>query len=200
MSSYPVFLQVKHFKCLVVGGGAVATRKVEGLLAVGALPVVIAPWITEELKAFVKGNQLEWQPRVFMKGDTSDFQLIIAATNNAEINRAIRVEATFANLMVNDVSDPEGSNFHAPAIVRREPLELAIGTSGTVPYLSRKIRMFLEDKFTPEIGHKITEIQKRRAAIITKAAGDEDLKKQLQKQELDPLVEQFLRHFLCTNE
>jgi precorrin-2 dehydrogenase / sirohydrochlorin ferrochelatase len=201
MNSYPVFLKIKYVKCLIIGGGLVATRKVKGLLAAGALPVVIAPGVTQELNTIITENHLSWFSREYQPGDTAGFQLIIAATNSVAINQSIREEAFSAGLLVNDVTDPEGSNFHVPAMVRRYPLELAIGTSGEVPYLTHKIRDFFEHHLSSRIGEEIAEIQQRRATIIKKVANVESsekemLKAELLRNELDPLIEKFLAHFI----
>jgi siroheme synthase-like protein len=196
MSSYPIFLQIKHFKCLVIGGGRVATTKVKGLLAAGAKPTVIAPEVSENLKMCINENNLEWIPRVYRQGDTSGFQLIIAATNNVDINKAIRIEAQTANLLINDVSGPKDSNFHIPATVRQSLLEVAIGTSGEIPYLSHRMKDYFLQKLNPDIDMLLREMQRCRISIITEAANDDSLKKKLMEEKLHPLVENFLAVFL----
>ena len=194
MNSYPVFLQLKNFRCLVVGGGAVALRKVKGLLNAGALPQIIAPEVNAELLSIIEQNKLVWIERKFETNDTKGFQLIIAATNDKETNAAIRLEASVAHLLVNDVTDPEGSNFHVPALVSRPPLMLAFGTSGEVPYLSRKLKEFFEDTLHPELGDGIERLKQCRISIIERAGNDTKLKEQLISSELNPLVEDFLRN------
>ena len=194
MNSYPVFLQLKNFRCLVVGGGAVALRKVKGLLNAGALPQIIAPEVNAELLSIIEQNKLVWIERKFERNDTQGFQLIIAATNDKETNAAIRLEASVAHLLVNDVTDPDGSNFHVPALVSRPPLTLAFGTSGEVPYLSRKLKEFFEDTLHPELGDGIERLKQCRISIIERAGNDTKLKEQLISSELNPLVEDFLRN------
>lgn len=194
MNSYPIFLQLKNFRCLVVGGGAVALRKVKGLLNAGALPQIIAPEVNAELLSIIEQNKLVWIERKFETNDTKGFQLIIAATNDKETNAAIRLEASVAHLLVNDVTDPEGSNFHVPALVSRPPLTLAFGTSGEVPYLSRKLKEFFEDTLHPELGDGIERLKQCRISIIERAGNDTRLKEQLISSELNPLVEDFLRN------
>lgn len=194
MNSYPVFLQLKNFRCLVVGGGAVALRKVKGLLNAGALPQIIAPEVNAELLSIIEQNKLVWIERKFETNDTKGFQLIIAATNDKETNAAIRLEASVAHLLVNDVTDPDGSNFHVPALVSRPPLTLAFGTSGEVPYLSRKLKEFFEDTLHPELGDGIERLKQCRISIIERAGNDTKLKEQLISSELNPLVEDFLRN------
>jgi precorrin-2 dehydrogenase/sirohydrochlorin ferrochelatase len=192
MNSYPIFLQLKDFRCLVVGGGAVALRKVKGLLNAGALPQIIAPEVNAELLLFIEMNNLIWLRRKFEKDDTRGFQLIIAATNDKDTNAAIRLEASVAHLLVNDVSDPEGSNFHVPALVSRPPLMLAIGTSGEVPYLSHKLKEFFEDAFHPKLGDDIERLKQCRTSVIERAGNNKKLKEQLISSELNPLVDEFL--------
>ncbi len=194
MNSYPVFLQLKNFRCLVVGGGAVALRKVKGLLNAGALPQIIAPEVNAELLSVIDDNKLVWIRRKFEKEDTHGFHLIIAATNDKETNAAIRLEASVAHLLVNDVTDPEGSNFHVPALVSRPPLMLAFGTSGEVPYLSHKLKAFFEDALHSDLGDDIERLKQCRISIIERAGNDTKLKEQLISSELNPLVEDFLRN------
>jgi precorrin-2 dehydrogenase/sirohydrochlorin ferrochelatase len=192
MNSYPIFLQLKNFRCLVVGGGAVALRKVKGLLNAGALPQIIAPEVNAELLSIIDDNKLVWIKRKFEQNDTQGFQLIIAATNDKETNAAIRLEASVAHLLVNDVSDPEDSNFHVPALVSRPPLMFAIGTSGEVPYLSHKLKEFFEGALHPELGDDIEKLKQCRTSIIERARNDMKLKEQLISSELNPLVDEFL--------
>lgn len=194
MNSYPVFLQLKDFRCLVVGGGAVALRKVKGLLNAGALPQIIAPEVNAELLLLIEMNNLIWVRQKFETNDTKGFQIIIAATNDKETNATIRLEASVAHLLVNDVTDPDGSNFHVPALVSRPPLTLAFGTSGEVPYLSRKLKEFFEDTLHPELGDGIERLKQCRISIIERAGNDTKLKEQLISSELNPLVEDFLRN------
>jgi precorrin-2 dehydrogenase/sirohydrochlorin ferrochelatase len=194
MNPYPVFLQLKDFHCLVVGGGAVALRKVKGLLNAGALPQIIAPEVNAELLLLIEMNNLIWVRQKFETNDTKGFQIIIAATNDKETNATIRLEASVAHLLVNDVTDPDGSNFHVPALVSRPPLTLAFGTSGEVPYLSRKLKEFFEDTLHPELGDGIERLKQCRISIIERAGNDTKLKEQLISSELNPLVEDFLRN------
>jgi siroheme synthase-like protein len=196
MNSYPVFLQLKNFRCLVVGGGAVALRKVKGLLSAGALPQIIAPEVNAELHLIIDDNKLVWIKRKFEQNDTQSFQLVIAATNDKEINAAIRLEASVAHLLVNDVTDPEGSNFHVPALVSRPPLMLAIGTSGQLPYLSHKLKIFFEESLQPDLGDAMEGIKQCRTFLLERAGNDKKLKEQLISSELDPLVEDFLSRLM----
>lgn len=196
MNSYPVFLQLKDFCCLVVGGGTVALRKVKGLLSAGALPQIIAPEVNTELHLIIYDNKLVWIKRKFEQNDTQGFQLIIAATNDKDTNAAIRLEASAAHLLINDVTDPENSNFHVPALVSRPPLMFAIGTSGEVPYLSHKLKEFFEGALHPELGDDIEKLKQCRTSIIERAGNDMKLKEQLISSELNPLVDEFLSRLM----
>lgn len=197
---YPIFLQLKNFRCLVVGGGHVALRKVKGLLKAGALPQIIAPELTAELYSLVDDNKLLWQKRKFEANDTVGFQLVIAATNHKATNALIRQEAIAAGLLVNDVTDPEESNFHVPALVNRSPLMLAIGTSGEVPYLSHKLKALLDAKLRSDLGDDIERIKQCRDSLIERAGDNIELKEQLIISELNPLVEDFLCGMLISDK
>ncbi len=196
---YPIFLQLKNFRCLVVGGGPVALRKVKGLLRAGALPQIIAPELTAELSSLVDDNKLLWLKRKFEANDTVGFQLVIAATNHKNTNALIRQEAIAAGLLVNDVTDPEESNFHVPALVNRSPLMLAIGTSGEVPYLSHKLKALLDAKLRSDLGEDIERIKQCRDSLIERAGDNIELKKQLIISELNPLVEDFICGMLISD-
>jgi len=120
------------------------------------------------------------------------FHLVIAATSHKATNALIRQEAIGAGLLVNDVTDPEESNFHVPALVNRSPLMLAIGTSGEVPYLSHKLKVLLEKKLRPDLEDDIERIKQCRDSLIERAGDNIELKKQLIISELNPIVEDFL--------
>ncbi len=136
--------------CLVVGGGEVAERKVGALLDAHARVRVIAPTVTERLAASARSGQLEWVARDYCPGDFEHAFLVIAATDNRSVNRAVAQDAADRHILVNAVDDPECSSFISPAVVRRGELTIAICTGGTVPALSGHLRVRLEHEFGPD--------------------------------------------------
>ncbi len=145
---YPAFLNLQDRKCLVVGGGTVAERKVVSLLLSGGEVTVISPEATELLKFLAHTGQIVLHNRRFATGDASGYFLVCAATDESAMNTAIFTEAHEANRirLVNVVDVIPQCTFAAASIVTDGELTLSISTSGKSPATSRRIREFLEAK------------------------------------------------------
>lgn len=137
---------------IVIGGGAVAARKVEGLLEAGAQVQVISPQITPELQQMADSGHVEVLSRPYQEGDLENAYLAIAATDDPAVNRSVWVEAKRRGCLVNVVDDPQHSNFILPAVVRRGEISLAISTGGNSPALARRLRERIEQEIGPEYG------------------------------------------------
>ena len=116
---YPVMLSLSGRRVLVVGGGEVALRKVEGLLAEKALPTVIAPEVVDALDDLARRGAIEVHRRCHRPGDGRGFALVFAATDDREVNARVFAEAQDAGIWVNVADDPELCSFHLPARVQR---------------------------------------------------------------------------------
>ncbi len=144
MTHYPIVL-VELDNVVVVGGGAVATRKVQGLLDAGVSSVtVIAPQLTTQLETWVAQNRITPIRRAYQPGDLANAQLVIAATDDAAVNESIWREARERDMLVNAVDDPPHCTFHVPAVLRRANLTIAISTGGASPALAKYVRRELE--------------------------------------------------------
>jgi siroheme synthase-like protein len=150
MSYYPVFLEMKDRPCVVIGGGAVAQRKVAGLLAAAANVTVISPAITEELRSLVARRAILHVARIYQKGDLTDYDIAVVATDDPEINAAVYSDARSLNIWVNVADDPAHCDFILPAILRRGDLTIAVSTSGASPAVTRAIREELEEYFADD--------------------------------------------------
>lgn len=137
---YPMFLDIEEKKCVVVGGGRVAKRKIEGLLRAGANVVVISPNLDEELKKMVL-----WIEREYRDGDLDGAFIAIAATDNEEVNQMVYNEAEKKGILVNVVSSPYLCRFIVPSIIERDDFTIAISSGGKNPSLSKNIRLKLEE-------------------------------------------------------
>jgi uroporphyrin-III C-methyltransferase/precorrin-2 dehydrogenase/sirohydrochlorin ferrochelatase len=149
---YPVTLNLEGRRCLVVGGGAVALRKVLGLLEEGARVTVVAPKVVEDIEEQAGAGRLGLERREYRAGDTTGYALVMAATDRREVNRQVFDEAEAAGIWVNVADDPPLCTFHLPARVRRGPLEIAIGSGGNAPFATRRLRQLLERRLGPEWG------------------------------------------------
>jgi precorrin-2 dehydrogenase/sirohydrochlorin ferrochelatase len=135
----------------VVGGGEVAQRKVESLMEAGAdRVVVISPHLTRKLKALLQAKRIEHRPRGYQQGDLEGAFVVIAATDDPDVNREVWQEAQERHLLVNVVDDPQHCNFFVPSVVRRGDLTISICTGGQDPALSARLRQELEPRFGRE--------------------------------------------------
>ena len=141
---YPVYLNLRGRRCVIVGGGAVAEGKISRLLGSGADIRVVSPDATPGIRQFADDGAVHWERRKYEEGDLDGAFVAIAATNLREVNRRIFEEAEQRGVMLNAVDDPPNCSFIAPSIVQRGPVTLAISTSGVSPALARKLRESLQ--------------------------------------------------------
>ena len=158
MSHYPININLAHRRCLVVGGGSVAERKVETLLEFGAEVTVIAPELTPKLSELVSGNSIQHLAASYTSdlSDQSDPSnrplLVFAATDDREVNKQVSADCQSRGILVNVVDDPELCSFFVPAILRRDDLIISVSTSGKSPAMARWLRERLEKEYGPEYG------------------------------------------------
>ncbi|HWP59720.1 MAG TPA: bifunctional precorrin-2 dehydrogenase/sirohydrochlorin ferrochelatase [Candidatus Acidoferrales bacterium] len=150
MSYYPVFLELRDRRCIVIGGGAVAERKVEGLLAAKAAVTVVSPAFTERLTSLGARGVIELVARQYQSGDLDGHELAFVATGDTKLAALIQREAREKKVWVNAADDPEHCDFILPSVFRRGPLTVAVATGGASPALSRLIREKLESHITAE--------------------------------------------------
>lgn len=152
MTSYPIFLDLARCRVLVVGGGAVAARKVRGLLDAGGRPEIISPTICPELTEQVTRETLVWQARAYESGDARGYPLVFAATNQPQVNAAVAAEAAAHGALVNVADDGAGSTFHLPAVLREGNVVLALATGGAAPLLAKRLLARAAAVITPGVG------------------------------------------------
>jgi len=162
---YPIFLNISGKRCVVVGGGKVALRKVRMLLEYEARVEVISPELCSELKGLARDGKICALNREYQAGDLKGATIAIAATANSDINLKVLNEAQREAILVNVVDDPEISDFIVPAYVRRGVITIAVSTSGRSPALARKIRTRLEKEFGEEYAFLVHLIGEVRAEV-----------------------------------
>jgi len=150
MPYYPVFLDLEGKIALVVGGGKVAQRKIETLLDHGAEVHIVSRELTPELEVLVNDGRIRFLGPDFHEGHLADAFLVIAATDDEQLNHRVSEVAGKKGLLMNAVDQPSDCNFIVPSIVRRGDLLIAISTSGKSPALAKKIRKELEIQFGRE--------------------------------------------------
>lgn len=154
---YPVLLDVRGRRCLVVGGGPVALRKARALVRAGADVTVVAP----EISAGFRGCSL--RRRGFRASDLRGMALAIGATDDARVHRTLSELCRRRNLPVNIVDRPGLCTFLVPSVFRRGPLTIAISTDGGSPALSKAIRLELERLYPAGLAKWVARLKRERA-------------------------------------
>jgi precorrin-2 dehydrogenase/sirohydrochlorin ferrochelatase len=147
---YPVFLDIKGKKCVVVGGGEVAARKAERLLDCGARVLMISPKLILELAEMKEKNVINHIAAPYSGNLIDGAALIIGATDDEKINAQISMDARSKGIPVNIVDDPQKCDFILPSLMQRGDLTIAIGTGGKSPALARHLREELESQYGRE--------------------------------------------------
>jgi len=150
VSYYPIFLALAGRPCLVVGGGPVAERKVDGLLAAGAAVTVVSPTLIAPLQRLLDAGRIRHVARDYRPEDLDGHQLAFVATDDGTVNAAVAREGRERGVWVNAADDPAHCDFILPSVLRRGELQVAVATGATSPALSRAIREELEDYFTDD--------------------------------------------------
>lgn len=172
MDYFPVFLDLKNRRCLLVGGGEVATRKGRMLSKAGAILRVVAPEVSAELRELV-AQQGELLLREYQQGDINDCVLAVAATDIESLNQQISADAKHKNIPVNVVDTPELCTYITPAIIDRSPLVIAISSGGEAPVLARLVRAKLEALIPMGYG-KLAQLASRWRERVKARFGDGD--------------------------
>ncbi|MGI8491448.1 MAG: precorrin-2 dehydrogenase/sirohydrochlorin ferrochelatase family protein [Acidimicrobiales bacterium] len=164
-ASYPVNLRVAGRRCVVVGGGAVAARKAAGLAAAGAAVEVVATRVGPEVRAL----GVPYAERPYRSGDVVGAWLVIAATDEPEVNRAVQADGEAQRVWVNAADDLEACSFTLPAVIRQGAVTVAVSTSGRSPALAAWIKTLVADRLGPEFGVLADLLSEAREQL--KAAG-----------------------------
>ncbi|MFZ9642361.1 MAG: siroheme synthase CysG [Candidatus Methylopumilus sp.] len=170
MESLPIFMRIKGARCVVIGGGDVATRKVSMLLKADAAVEVIAPELCDALKAQVLAGEIKHQPARFEAAQLLGATLVIAATDDEAVNTAVSIAAKAQHIPVNVVDAPALCSFTMPAIIDRSPLVIAVSSNGAAPVLARLIRAKLETMIPASYGRLAQLAAEFRDAVKAKFA------------------------------
>jgi siroheme synthase-like protein len=162
---YPVFLDLRGRPCAVVGGGAVAARKVEGLLAAGARVTVVSPEATPALIALAETHEIVWHQRPYRRGDLAGAALAYAATGDERVHAQVAAEAAESGVWLNVVDRPALCAFIVPALLRRGAITVAVSTGGASPALAQRLRDDLERAVGSEYAVAATILAKLRPLV-----------------------------------
>jgi siroheme synthase-like protein len=176
---YPVALVVDGRRCLVVGGGPIATHKAEGLLDCRAHVTVVAPLISERLRRLAHDvsdpsvGQLVLEQRPYRTGEASGYRLVITATGDPAVDREVAADAEAAGVWVNSADDVDNCTFTLPAVHRDGDVTVAVSTGGASPALAGWLRDRAADAIGPEVGTMAVLLDEARRRVRARGQSTE---------------------------
>jgi precorrin-2 dehydrogenase/sirohydrochlorin ferrochelatase len=194
MAKYPIFVELGERRVVVVGGGAVAVRKAAVLLEAGARLIVVAYKPSDAMTALCTNHGAELVRDRYAKQFIGEAVLVIAATDDPEVNAQVYHDCQELEILCNVVDDPEHCDFFVPAVVKRGDLQIAIGTGGYCPAYAGHLRQRLETLFTEEHGRFLTALEDLRATVLKEIPDSADRKAMLGKFVDDESFEYFRSH------
>jgi precorrin-2 dehydrogenase / sirohydrochlorin ferrochelatase len=174
MTGYPIVLRLSDRRVLVVGGGGVAARKVEGLLAADATVTVVAPMVVAELRDLATRGDITVAERPYRSGDLEGAWLVLTATDDAATQQQVFDDAEAAGIWVNAADDPQRCSFLLPAVHRREPVLVAVSTQGASPALAAWLRDRLAEALPERLEELVSALAHRRAEVQAEGRSTED--------------------------
>ncbi|MUT64510.1 bifunctional precorrin-2 dehydrogenase/sirohydrochlorin ferrochelatase [Paenibacillus sp. NEAU-GSW1] len=176
---FPVMLQLRGERVVVVGGGRVAERKTLSLLEAGADDVLlISPMLTPRLRALANEAMIRTLEREYIIEDIAGARLVFAAADSPELNGKVAEDGRRIGAWVNTADDASRSSFVSPSVVRRGDLLIAVSALGASPALSMRIKRELEERYGPEYGkaaERLRRLRERTKSVIKDAAERETL-------------------------
>ncbi len=191
MAKYPIYLDLKDKKTVVIGAGSVAERKIKSLCDAGAKVLVVAKNVDEAFKITCRDLDVRIKTEAYVKDHLAGAILAIAATNDTSLNKQIYDDCHKLSVICNVVDVPELCDFYVPAVVKRGDLQIAVSTDGSCPAYAARIRKKLEDIFTEDHAGFITELKTAREQIIKRVSDPDKRKEILQELVNDESFERF---------
>lgn len=171
---FPIFIDLENKPVLVVGAGHVARRKIHSLIRAGANLTLVAPDIDQTLENGLEGVDIVYRRREFQNSDIDNKTLVIAATNDANINQHIAELAKQQHIPVNVANKPSAGTFIFPSVVNRDPINIAISTGGHSPVLARLLRIWLQAFIPKRIGELAQLMKDYRSKVKAKFTDRKD--------------------------
>lgn len=154
----PINVSVNGRQCLVVGGGAIAIRKIEHLIDYDAKVTVIAPEPLDRIEYYATKGLVKLERRGYESPEAASYDVVISATDDRELNKRVSEDCRKTNTLVNVVDDPELCDFTFPAVMRRDCLSVAVSSDGKAPFLSGHLRVVMDTIFPEKQWEKIAKL------------------------------------------
>jgi precorrin-2 dehydrogenase / sirohydrochlorin ferrochelatase len=182
----PVFMKMQDRPALVVGGGCIALEKIRVLLDSGATIRAVAPEALEEVKSLARDGKIILQEKEYSDKDLLGVSVVIAATNDFELNHRVYAEATARGQLVNVVDDPEYCDFYFGSIVRRGALQVAISTTGESPAFAQQLKQEIDEALPADTGSwlaRLGELRRHINRVVEAGPGRISLLRELARRE-----------------
>jgi len=166
MPLFPIFLKLTGRPCIVIGAGNLAESKIDSLLMAEARVTVIAPAASPRIVELSNSGEIGLHQRDYATGDLAGNFLVVAATNNPAVNRAVFAEAEASDILINAVDDPPFCDFYFPSVVRRGDLQIAISTAGASPALAQRLRKEIDALLPLDTGEWLAELGNLRREVL----------------------------------
>ena len=180
---YPIFLKLDNKKVLIIGGGLIALQKLKGLLNTEAKITIIAPHIIDDIKdargEFPNIRKIEFIERDYAYGDELSAFMVIAATDNPEINNMIATRCRDQMILANSVDQPEFCDFYVPSIIESGSIKVAISTNGKAPSVARKLREDLSSLIEERYKNLVEIVNEFRLKIQKKIIAEENFPRRM---------------------
>jgi precorrin-2 dehydrogenase/sirohydrochlorin ferrochelatase len=161
-----LFLKLQGKRCLVVGAGSIGLEKVESLLRCGATIRVVAPHAVARVQQLSSRGEIEWLARRYEPEDAAGRDLIIAATNDRQVNQTVFAEASRRSILCNTADDPPLCDFFFASVVQRGELQIAISTTGQSPALAQRLRREIDAQLPADLGPWLEDLGQLRREVL----------------------------------
>jgi precorrin-2 dehydrogenase/sirohydrochlorin ferrochelatase len=184
MSYFPIYLNLEDKKILLVGGGSIALEKLNKLLEFTKNITIIAKEVKYDTYLLIKKYSLNYHQRGYKRGDIEQFDIVVVATNDIELQKSIFFESRKSHILVNSVDNINYCDFIFPSIIKRDNLTVTISTNGASPAFSKHFRLFLENIIPKDVDNFLDKMRSLRE-ILPKG------KERMQK--FDTIVKEYFK-------
>ena len=165
MAYFPMLIDITNLKILVIGGGTIATEKLEKLIDFTTNITVISIEVEKRAKELIEKYELNLEKRAYTKGDIDNFDIVIVATDTIELHKAIYEESRDSKTLVNSVDDTKYCDFIFPSYIKRDDLTISFSTGGASPAFAKQLRQYIEKIIPQNVGEFLKEMKALRKSM-----------------------------------
>ncbi|MCB4743677.1 MAG: bifunctional precorrin-2 dehydrogenase/sirohydrochlorin ferrochelatase [Sulfurovum sp.] len=165
MPYFPMFINIEKLKVLVVGGGVIATEKLQKLVDFTKEITIIAEELSPEVNRLICNHCLSFHQRAYRSGDIRGFDIVIIATDTAELHQQIYEESRGSGILINSVDNADYCDFIFPSYIKKEDLTIAFSTGGASPAFTKQIREYFEKIIPQSVGTFLTKMKILRTTM-----------------------------------